>query len=384
MKHWVPFLCITIFLISKDATCQNNLPIIHSTIDSVDIRDGKEFNKGEWFLTPEYKPDIYTSNKIGELVTFYTDIDTISFTVHQDSVFDFIIVKGKDSAYTQIKYEPSYLDILRGAKEYNFNEENNIPRFTYQDSSNINLKELRIGFNLDSIAGKGNELSGILNLMHWIHDLIPHDGNHENPAIKNAMSMIRTCNKEERGLNSRGLATVLNECYLSIGIKSRFVTCMPKDSVFNDCHVINMVFSNDLNEWIWIDPTHDGYIINENGDMLGVEETRRQLIEGGILVLNPDANWNHKSSTVREYYLFEYMAKNLYRFECPLRSEYNFETKKRGKTVEYVELIPLDGYNQQPKYNKRKSKKSGVTYITYKTNNPNEFWLKPETKDVLR
>ena len=108
-----------------------------------------------------------------------------------------------------------------------------IPKFTYQDSSASELKVLRKELNLDSIAGGGNEISKILNLMHWIHDLIPHDGNHENPIVKNAMSLINQCKQEDRGLNCRGLATVLNDCYLAMGIKSRFVTCMPKDSVFN-------------------------------------------------------------------------------------------------------------------------------------------------------
>lgn len=376
-KNIIPLFSVA-FLICINGISQINTPIILSTVNAIDIKNGNDFSKGEWFLAPEYKPDIYTSNKIGEFVTFYTDIDSISFKIHQDSIYDFIILNGSDSSFTQVKYAPTYLDILKKAKEYNYNDNSKIPKFTYQDSSNTHLKELRKGFNLDSIAGGGNELSKILNLMHWIHDLIPHDGNHENPTIKNAMSLINQCKKEERGLNCRGLATVLNECYLSLGIKSRFVTCMPKDSVFNDCHVINMAYSNDLNKWVWIDPTHDAYIMNEMGVLLGFEEVRERLINGDMLILNPDANWNNKSSTIKEYYLLEYMAKNLYRFECPLNSEYNYETKKRGNVVEYVELIPLDGYNQEPKIKKHKSKKSGVTYINYKTNNPNIFWNKPQ------
>ena len=63
---------------------------------------------------PEYKPDVFTSNKIGERVTFYTDLDSISFVVESIAVHDFIILlNGTDSAYTQIRYEPSYLDNLK-------------------------------------------------------------------------------------------------------------------------------------------------------------------------------------------------------------------------------------------------------------------------------
>ncbi len=365
------------FVISLSLKSQTELPIIHSKIDVIDIRNGNELVEGNWSLAPEAKPDIYTSNKIGEFVTFYTDLDSIRYRIHPDSVYNFVILlNGQDSAYTQIKYAPTYLDVLKGAKEYN-NDKINLPKFSYQDSSDTNLKTLRAEFKLDSIAGGGNEVSKILNLMHWIHDLIPHDGNHENPIVKNAMSLISECKKDERGLNCRGLATVLNECYLALGIKSRFVTCMPKDSIFNDCHVINMVFSKELNKWIWIDPTHDAYVLDEKGQLLGLMEVRKKLINGETVILNPDANWNNKASTVKEYYLLEYMAKNLYRFSCPVKSEHDYETNEKGKIREYVELIPLDGFNQAPKISEKTYKKSGVTFKTYKTNNPNQFWVEP-------
>jgi len=71
------------------------------------------------------------------------------------------------------------------------------------------------------------------------------------------------------------------------------------------------------------------------------------------------------------------MAKNLYRFSTPLHSRYNYETSEKGKQVEYVELIPLDGLNQLPKISQETYPKSGMTYKTYKTNNPEIFWAKP-------
>ena len=57
---------------------------------------------------PEYRPDVYETNKIGEWVTFYTDSDSLSYQIHPDSIYNFIILlNGKDSAYTQIKYSLS-------------------------------------------------------------------------------------------------------------------------------------------------------------------------------------------------------------------------------------------------------------------------------------
>ena len=68
------------------------------------------------------------------------------------------------------------------------------------------------------------------------------------------------------------------------------------------------------------------------------------------------------------------MAKNLYRLEVPLHSTYNYETKENGKTIESVQLLPVDGINQIPIIQVYKDEKNNVTYKTYITNNPDLFW----------
>lgn len=270
-----------------------------------------------------------------------------------------------------------YLYILQKAATYNLNDKRQVPSFTYQSAEQSDLMTLRKTLKLDSVVGSGNEVSKILNLMHWIHNLIPHDGNHENPAVKNAMSMIMVCKKDNRGLNCRGLATVLNECYLAVGFKSRFVTCLPKDSlgIDTDCHVINMVYSNTLQKWLWIDPTNDAYVMNEKGELLSIEEVRNRLIKNEPLIINPDANWNHRESQTKGSYLDYYMAKNLYRLQCPLNSEYDSETRKSGKEIIYIDLLPLDYFRQSP--DRTVDVYNATKLIFYKTNNSTIFWQKP-------
>ncbi|MBO9202570.1 MULTISPECIES: transglutaminase domain-containing protein [Niastella] len=272
-----------------------------------------------------------------------------------------------------------YPYILRQAALYNTADTRPVPRFTYLLKNDSNLVALRKAFNLDSIAGQGNDVSQLLNLMHWLHNLVPHDGQHENPAVKNALSMIAVCKKEDRGLNCRGLATTLNECYLALGFKSRLVTCLPKDSlgIDYDCHVINMVYAPSLKKWLWIDPTFDTYVMNEKGDLLSIEEVRQRIIDNRPLIISPDANWNHKVSETKEHYLFYYMAKNLYRLECPVNSTFNMETTAEGKRIEYIQLLPLD-YFKQPVKTSWTSKNTKTAYTYYYTNNPAYFWQVPE------
>jgi len=53
-------------------------------------------------------------------------------------------------------------------------------------------------------------------------------------------------------------------------------------------------------------------------------EVRERIIEDKPLVINNEGNWNNKNPVVKEEYLFNYMAKNLYILECLAASEYEF------------------------------------------------------------
>lgn len=364
------------------ANAQTKLPVIHANSTKMTIKDGKEIRKNWWTISPQIKVDVYTASS--NSVTFYTDIDSIRFKINseKDSCNFLVVLNRKDTALTQLRYRMPYLVKLKNAEKYNYSDNRFVPAFTYQSKENSSLVKIRRDFHLDSVAGKGNEISKILNLMHWVHNTVKHDGGSQNPTLKNAIDLIKVCQSEKRGVNCRMMATILNECYLSLGFKSRYVTCMPKETEFDDCHVINMVYSNDLNKWIWIDPTFDAYVMNKKGELLGLVEVRERLINDKPIILNPDANWNREQSQTKKNYLDNYMAKNLYRLECPVSSEYDTETVKEGKTVTYLELLPLDGLVQTPQKSEKQDLKSSQrtknSYTYYKTNNPNLFWSKPE------
>lgn len=336
-----------------------------------------------WGIAPQAKPDsvVVWDKKI----QFITDVDSTYIKVDKKHpVYDFLVIyQHKDTCWTRVRYSeiPDYVGKLKKAAKYNFSDKRAVPEFTYQDSNNVHLQALRRKYNLDSIAGEAGEINQMLNLMHWIHNKVEHDGQHANPEKMNADDMIMACNDGSRGLNCRGLAITLNECFLALGFKSRYITCMPKELEFDDCHVINMVYSNDLKKWIYLDPTNDAYIMNEKGTLLSIEEVRERLINGKPLLLNPGANWNNAEPCTAENYIYYYMAKNLYRLQCPVSSEYNYETQVAGGKIVYLELLPLDGLNQSPQKTEHVSEKAQFTYTNYVTNNPDLFWKAPLSTD---
>ncbi|MEZ5106839.1 MAG: S41 family peptidase [Draconibacterium sp.] len=92
-------------MFSQTIFAQQKLPIIRATSTKVDIQDGEIYQKSIWNLSPEVKLDIYNAlNPINpKIITFYTDIDSITFNVTPGNVYDFIILlNNKDSCHTRI------------------------------------------------------------------------------------------------------------------------------------------------------------------------------------------------------------------------------------------------------------------------------------------
>ena len=267
----------------------------------------------------------------------------------------------------KIKLYGDYVQKLKNASPYWNGTTPEAIRFRYMEPNDSNLVFLRQHYKLDSIAGAGDELSKIKNLLHWVHEVVRHDGSSYNPEIKNTHAMIELCKKENRGVNCRMMAQMLTEVYLSMGFKARFVTCLPRDFI-NDCHVITTVYSCTLNKWVWVDPTFDAYVTDENGTMLSISEVRSRLRKDLELRLNDYANWNHQIKQTKEDYLDRYMAKNLYYIECMEESRYNAETKEDGRTYRYYVLMP---------YKELDKETSSISRMSIRSADEKWFWQSP-------
>ena len=236
--------------------------------------------------------------------------------------------------------------------------------FRYQPKESKNLQMVRDYFKLDSVAGQGDELSKIINLLHFAHDNIRHDGGNQAFAELDAIDLYNYYKTTGKGVNCRQLAISLCEMYLSMGIPARYVTCMPADSLDYECHVINTVWSEQLQKWLYIDPTMDAWVTDENGTMLSIAEVRERLINDQPLVLCETANHNHESQQTKEYYLETYMAKNLYYFVCKKLNRFNPESVYRDNDpAADVRLIPVGFVNNNWKCDT--------------TTDPEVFWAKP-------
>lgn len=249
--------------------------------------------------------------------------------------------KELEEPLAKLKERTDYLAMLRKAPAYTrLASTDSLPRIVYAPATDPNLMRVKQYFRLDSVTRQAvNETDTIQCLLTYIHNKIRHDGQNGNPAGgANSINYAEACKDGSRGLNCRGLATVLNECYLAMGIPSRVITCMPKTYI-SDCHVINAVYSRTLGKWLWIDPTNNAWVTDEQGRLLSVREVRERLCAGLPVLVNEEANWNNQKPTTTEDYLYEYMAKNLYYIESWTHYGFNTEAKS-NKKLNYIFLQP--------------------------------------------
>ncbi len=300
-------------------------------------------------------------------LTFLEEIEIMNYSESKElaeALNDSKFAESFDQAVGAIKRDMDLtkLQILKESPAYG-NDDVTV-EWTYAEPNDSILALDRTYFNLDSIAGTGDDISKIKNLMYWVHDAVRHDGSSYNPDSKSLIDLYEICKKEERGVNCRMMAIMLTEALLAEGIPARYLTCQPKLWKFDsDCHVICVAWSESLGKWVWVDPTFAAFVTDGDGMLLHPGEVRERLISGEELILNPDANWNHKSQQTKENYLDNYMAKNLYYITAVSFNRPRPEGTG-AKRSQYILLAPT-GTEDTPGYN-------------VKTTDEKTFWVAPK------
>lgn len=270
----------------------------------------------------------------------------------------FIVALNKIKQYDK-------LVLLQQSGKYQSDKHSSLPVFSYQAPEHKNLKEVRQYFNLDSVAGKGDEVSKLIHIMLFVAHSIKYDGANWALCEFDAIDFYNYHKATGKGINCRHKAMTLNEMYLAMGFKSRYVTCMPLDDSDPDCHVINCVYSETLKKWLWMDASHGAYVMDDKNNLLGIEEVRDRLIK------NQPMKLNQETKVTKDWYLDYYMAKNLYWIQCTNQSRFNTESRYRAADpdLQFISLIPIG-------YDKNKYLKNNIT-----TSDPGYFWQSPVTEN---
>jgi hypothetical protein len=284
-------------------------------------------------------------------------------------VFAIIVLFNHGYILAQDKANENYCETLRRYSQYSDSGYISVPDYTYQSSASLDLINLKQKYNLDSVAGNGNEVTRIINLMKWTHNVVLHSSTFSGdyPGCMSASCLIEYSKTNKIGLPCYFISLILNDIYLSMGFRSKYVFCLPDETDVSDNHVINIVYSETLKKWVWIDPTFEVYVMDENQNMLNVYEVRQGLIKNQKLVVSEGVNLNGKTVEGSTWYL-NYMSKNLFRFIVPINSQTNYESSNMPS---YIELIPLYYNPEKAPIGAKIDKGTGYKYYT---NNEKQFW----------
>jgi hypothetical protein len=258
-------------------------------------------------------------------------------------------------------YDPAfdYLAVLKASPEYDYAEAADIV-FSYQPKDSPDLVKLRETYVLDGIAGTGTDLEKSQKVLKWVHELIRHDGSRPLPSQRDAISLIEYAKSSGQGLNCRGLAIILSESLLSVGVKARYVELLPRD-FSSDSHVVTLAYLSELDQWIFLDPSYQAYFVDESGYYLDIAEMRVGLINDKVLTANKEINYN--GGPVDVMYL-HYLSKNLYRFASPQYSGFGIDSSSEKKMIILNPMGNNDG-------RRNPFVKNQIIH------NPTIFWAKP-------
>ena len=133
-------------------------------------------------------------------------------------------------------------------------------------------------YGIDKIAGEGTAFQRGVRLMHWMAPKLTHKSNYDSHSPVNALDLLDySLGRPERGINCLNKSKILAECCLAVGIYARRVSILPYSPYDGDNHVVTEIFDEDMGKWVMLDPTTDGFFVDEEGGILSVLELREKF-----------------------------------------------------------------------------------------------------------
>ncbi len=196
--------------------------------------------------------------------------------------------------------------------------------------------ELREKYNLEKTAGKGSDFARAKRLLHYLAPRLTHSSWYDNHVECNALRLLEySLNNPEHGINCLNKAKILVECCLALGIYARRVIIMPFSPYDFDNHVVTEIYDRTLQKWIMLDPSSDGYFIDEAKTPLSLLEMRGRFANGEFVTYVQSTAALKDIQKLREKRMDAnmYICKNLFYFQTERYSTF-------GEKGSYLYFIP--------------------------------------------
>lgn len=192
------------------------------------------------------------------------------------------------------------------------------------------FEELRNKYGLVEIAGEGSDFTRAKRLLHYFAPKLTHLPWYDNHIECNALRLLEySLNDPEQGINCLNKSKILVECCLAVGIFARRVAIMPYSPYDCDNHVVTEIYDRDLQKWIMIDLTTDGYFVDDTKTPLSLLEMRSKFANAEFItfVFSTDDLTDIEKLRAKHYYYNTYICKNLFYFQVEQYSTFGEKNK---------------------------------------------------------
>lgn len=251
------------------------------------------------------------------------------------------------------------VELLRSAGAYAAEPQADY-RFTYRQDT-AHARRIRAYFRLDTLLRPdASTWENTLGVARFVARNIPHNNQQIQPEKRNAIALWEYSREVEPAFNCRLHAIMLHEMLLASDITNRFVTCLPVDSLDQDCHVVNVVWLPERQKWAMIDSDMQAWVSAPDGTPLSLEEMRLRYMADEPMEVQPLLDTDRGKDYT---YYVSYWAKNLYWFICWEDTGYDKEVDFEGRIV-VLRPPGFDGF-----------KLDGSDVV--RTTDPARFWAAP-------
>lgn len=229
------------------------------------------------------------------------------------------------------------LDVYSGILFHNQEfESGNVEEIIYEFDC-PEFEELRTKYDLVKIAGKGSDFSRAKRLLHYLAPRLTHSSWYDNHIECNALRLLEySLDNPEQGINCLNKSKILVECCMALGIFARRVSIMPFSPYDFDNHVVAEIYDRTLEKWIMLDPTTDGYFIDETKTPLSLLEMRSKFANAEFIT------YVHSTASLKDIHKLRakrmdtnmYICKNLFYFRVEKYSTF-------GEKKSYLNFVPL-------------------------------------------
>ncbi len=229
------------------------------------------------------------------------------------------------------------LDVYSGILFHNQAFENGNTEEVVYEFDCPEFDELRTKYNLTKIAGKGSDFVRAKRLLHYLAPKLTHSSWYDNHIECNALRLLEySLDNPEQGINCLNKSKILVECCMALGIYARRVSIMPFSPYDFDNHVVAEIYDRTLEKWIMLDPTTDGYFIDEAKTPLSLLEMRNKFANAEFVtfVLSTDSLKDVRKLRAKHLDTNMYICKNLFYFQV---EQYSTFGEKDGDLL----FVPL-------------------------------------------